>query len=108
MILIHSFLQCLSNTSGDGKQLLDPGEKNKRKERKEESFEFKIIIMSVFSVPFHKGSQIPYSAGDNDCRQGVSQDERAIAGQVHLLGKEAEREERVPSPKVVGGMACLK
>jgi hypothetical protein len=34
-ILIHSFLQCLSNTSCDGKQLLDPGKKKIEKERKE-------------------------------------------------------------------------
>ena len=94
VILIHSFLQCLSNTSCDGKQLLDPGEKNKRKERKDESFEYEIIIMSVFSVPLHKGSWIPYSPRDNDSRQGVSQDEHRIARKVHLLRGRRQKEKK--------------
>ena len=93
VILIHSFFwPRLSNTTCDGKQLLDPGGGgNKRKERKDESFEFKIIIMSVFPAPWHKGSRIPYSAGDNDSRRGVSPDERGIAGKFICRGTETER-----------------
>ena len=41
------------------------------KGRKEESSGFKIIIVSVFSIPLHKGWSCSHSPRDNRSRQGV-------------------------------------